>query len=204
MGTGEFFCPRCNGDRTYELKGVRRWFTLFFIPIFPISGNKSVHVHCTTCQGNFAESALNLPSSGALKELHANAFRQCAAAILKAGDPTSSVARACAIATINAYAPGEDHVTDAELDDLIARADTSQLAVYASPIANRLNDRGSEQFFGKCAQIALADGPLSAEERDALRNLGESFNLSAAHQIGVIETLRAPSEASLDRPSDHD
>ncbi len=202
IATGGFFCPRCNGDRQYEQKAVRRWFTLFFIPLFPISGSSNGFVHCTTCQGNFAESVLNLPTTDALRGLQGRAFRQCAVATLKAGDPSSSVARECAIRAINEYLPGEAAIDEAALDADLVHADPTQLAVYATPIAQRLNDRGSEQFFGACAQIALADGPLTSSERDALRNLGESFNLSAAHQAGVIELLRAPTEASIDRLGD--
>jgi hypothetical protein len=36
IGEGMFFCPRCGADREYAMQKVRRWFTLFFIPLFPI------------------------------------------------------------------------------------------------------------------------------------------------------------------------
>ena len=65
-------------------------------------------------------------------------------------------------------------------------------------MANELDPRQAERFFGACAQVALSDGPPSPSERDALRNLGESLNLSEAHQLGVLESLRAPSERTTD------
>jgi hypothetical protein len=202
VSTGTFFCPRCNGDREYQLRGARRWFTLFFIPIFPVSGSVNPHVHCTTCQGNFAENVLNLPTTGVLRDLQGRAFKQCAVAVLKSGDATSTLARECTVRLVAERDADDATFDDAALDRELATSDPSQLAVYASPIAQRLNDRGCEQFFAGCAQVALADGPLTLGERDALRNLGESLNLSAAHQTGVIETLRAPSEATIEGPGD--
>ncbi len=195
--SGSFFCPQCNADRQYVLRGARRWFTLFFIPIFPVTSVKNVHVHCETCGGNFADSVLNLPTTDALRDLQATSFRSCAVAVLKAGDPTSALARAAAIDALTGYGATVDDTT---LDADLATSDPAQMSVYAAPIAPRLNDRGREQFFAGCAQVALADGPLTAAELDALRNLGESLNLSSAHQTGVIATLKAPSEAQTDRP----
>lgn len=197
--SGSFFCPRCNADRQYRLRGARRWFTLFFIPIFPVTGVKNVHVHCETCDGNFADSVLNLPTTDALRDLQATSFRNCAIAVLKSGDPASVLARAAAIDALDGYGATLD---DAALDADLTTSDPTQMSVYAAPIAQRLNDRGREQFFAGCAQVALADGPPTPAELDALRNLGESLNLSAAHQVGVIEMLKAPSEAQIDRPGD--
>ena len=35
QGTGTFYCPHEGGDRPYSLRSAKRWFTFFFIPIFP-------------------------------------------------------------------------------------------------------------------------------------------------------------------------
>jgi hypothetical protein len=57
--SGRFFCPRCDEDQTnYDLKAVRRWFTIYFIPIFPISG-KEFYVECRGCRGTFDEEVLD-------------------------------------------------------------------------------------------------------------------------------------------------
>lgn len=201
LDTGQFYCPRCLGDRTYSRKGVRRWFTLFFVPIFPISATTGGRVCCDTCKGAFADDVLDLPRAGAFQALASRAFEQCAVAILKSGDAASTLARSTALAAVNARRVG-DELDDAALGRELADVDPTQLAVYASPVANRLGARDAEQFFGACAQVALADGPLSQGERDALRILGESFNLSEAHRVGVIELLRAPVERAAGGPSD--
>jgi hypothetical protein len=78
---GRFYCPRCSGDRDYTRKGVRRWFTLFFIPIVPMGAARNVHVVCSTCNGAFNEQVLtfprDLPSRRSSVEPSANVPRRC-------------------------------------------------------------------------------------------------------------------------------
>jgi hypothetical protein len=198
LGTGQFYCPRCHGDRQYTRKGVRRWFTLFFVPIIPLGATQGARVCCDTCGGAFSDEVLSLPRVTAFRSVYRHAFRQCAVAVLLAGDATSAVARASAVAGINALGGDDDRVDDDALDRDLVDADPEQLAVAANPVANRLEPRQAERFFGGCAQIALSDGPLTDRERRALGILGESLHLTEAHQLGVIETLRAPVEPALD------
>lgn len=49
---GAFNCPRCGMNRTYQHIQVKRWFTLYFIPIFPI-GTVGDYVQCDSCSGTF-------------------------------------------------------------------------------------------------------------------------------------------------------
>jgi predicted RNA-binding Zn-ribbon protein involved in translation (DUF1610 family) len=56
---GEFYCPRCNRDRIeYALKSTRPWFTLYFIPLFPVGGSER-YVECQRCGGTFREEVLD-------------------------------------------------------------------------------------------------------------------------------------------------
>lgn len=191
LGTGRFFCPRCGGDRAYTKKGVRRWFTLFFVPIVPLGAARGTRVCCDTCGGAFSEEVLSLPTADAFRSVYGRALRQCAVGVLKSGDASSAVARASALAVMNEL--GDDGlVDDAALARDLETADPSLLAVAASPVANRLEPRQAEAFFGSCAQVALSDGPLTDAERHALGVLGESLHLTELHQLGVIEALRAP------------
>jgi hypothetical protein len=196
LGTGQFYCPRCHGDRAFTRKGVRRWFTLFFVPVFPISATTGTRVCCDTCGGAFNEEALTLPTAEAFRSVYGSAFRSCALEVLRAGDPTNAVARATALSSINGLLPS-GQLDDAAIDRDLASAAPTSLAVALAPVANRLDTGQAEWFFGACAKVALADGPLSDRERRALESVGESLHLTSAHQLGVIETLRAPVEPSF-------
>jgi hypothetical protein len=54
---GEFHCPRCDQREEYAVQASRRWFTLYFIPIFPISGTDR-YVECLGCGQAYKESVL--------------------------------------------------------------------------------------------------------------------------------------------------
>src|SRR5579862_7561270 len=45
-------CPRCRQNVAMQAKGVRRWFTLFFVPIIPL-GAKKTFTQCTNCGAQF-------------------------------------------------------------------------------------------------------------------------------------------------------
>ncbi len=49
LGGGSFHCPVCNAPRTYAHLALRRWFTLFFVPLIPVK-RVGEFVRCETCQ----------------------------------------------------------------------------------------------------------------------------------------------------------
>ena len=52
-------CPRCHREADLVAKHYRQWFTLFFIPIFPISGS-SRFSECSNCHARFQVPAEEL------------------------------------------------------------------------------------------------------------------------------------------------
>lgn len=60
-GKGTFQCPYCEEQTSYERKRVRRFFTLFFIPLIPLDLLLE-YVECRRCYHNFRPEALSLPA----------------------------------------------------------------------------------------------------------------------------------------------
>ena len=52
VSTGQFYCPRCQALRPYEHKRLSRYFTLYFIPLFPIE-KLGEFVECGVCHTPF-------------------------------------------------------------------------------------------------------------------------------------------------------
>ena len=52
-------CPRCQAQATFQNRTARTWFTLFFIPIFPM-GAKRPFCQCQSCNAQFRISAEDL------------------------------------------------------------------------------------------------------------------------------------------------
>jgi hypothetical protein len=63
---GTFDCPRCGPQRGFTHKQVKRWFTLYFIPVIPL-GIAGEFVECKSCAATYGiEIIRNLPQARAL------------------------------------------------------------------------------------------------------------------------------------------
>lgn len=92
LGSGEFQCPRCQMPRTYEYINVVRYFTLFFIALFPL-GRLSSYIECQTCRTAFKPEELigspgnevfarELRARDAAAEMKTKQKRGCATAVI--------------------------------------------------------------------------------------------------------------------------
>jgi hypothetical protein len=52
ISRGEFFCPNCNRQQWYVHRLVKRWFTLYFVPLFPIE-TAGEFIECSACNMTF-------------------------------------------------------------------------------------------------------------------------------------------------------
>ena len=55
---GVFVCPGCQTLKKYCSKTIQSWFTLFFIPVFPIGGKNDPHVECQECKKTYYPDVL--------------------------------------------------------------------------------------------------------------------------------------------------
>lgn len=62
LGTGQFHCAKCEIQRPYRHKKIVRYFTLFFIPLFPL-GKLSEYVECQVCGRTYQPEILLSASS---------------------------------------------------------------------------------------------------------------------------------------------
>ena len=56
---GFFLCPQCETLRAYSLQSYQSWFTLFFIPLFPVGEKRNRHVECKECGSTFIPRVLD-------------------------------------------------------------------------------------------------------------------------------------------------
>lgn len=59
IGSGQFYCPRCQTQRTYKRKHSKRYFALYFVPLIPL-GDLGEFVECQTCRQTFNTDILDL------------------------------------------------------------------------------------------------------------------------------------------------
>ena len=53
----DFHCPHCNGSRTCCVKQIRTWFTIYFIPLIPLSIQQR-YLECISCGSTYDEALL--------------------------------------------------------------------------------------------------------------------------------------------------
>lgn len=201
LSEGEFFCPSCGADRHYLLQRIRRWFTFFFVPIFPTGKDYGIQVKCTTCDSCFISEVLTAPTSAALTEYIRNAVRVAADAMVAVGSAsTSAAARLAAVTMVRES--GAEEFDDAALTSDLGQVDFELLPAYLAPLAQGLEEQGREAFVAQLTGIALADGPLNVAETELLKTVGAGLQLTAAHVQGIIVTVQAQADGETPAGSD--
>jgi hypothetical protein len=182
IGQGVFHCGRCGGDRQYRLRSGRRFFTLFFIPVIPLT-KTGEHVQCLACKTRYQASVLTLPTAGQMQAALPAGMRAAASAILRAGDPGSPPARRRAIAAISGA--GAPNYGEAALD-----SDLAQPPEYIAPALNQVGSQlavqAREWFLAEVVRIGMADGPLTDTERQAAQAVAAGLGMTQAQAYGVI------------------
>jgi Tellurite resistance protein TerB len=183
LDKGVFFCPRCGGDRPYEHRMGRKWFRLYYIPLFPVGGPVNEHVRCDVCQGTFSMQALARPTSTQLSSLLLDGVRGVLVHVLRAGSTQSPAAREVAVAEVQrAGLPGYTNATlSADLD-----AVPGDLNPLVSNLGGQLADPGKENLVRAAVKTALADGPLTDLERSIVNGTAAALGMTQAHTQGVI------------------
>jgi hypothetical protein len=184
VGEGDFHCTRCGGDRHYRQRIARRWFTLFFIPVVPLNTVGQV-VECGTCRTRFNVGALRLPTAAEMEAALPAAMRAASVVVLTAGDPSDSAARTRAVEAVRGYSAA-DYDDDALDGDLADPADGSGEVIAQA--GAQLATEAREWFLAQVVRIALADGAITAGERQALHWIAERLGMTPAHAVGVIST----------------
>jgi hypothetical protein len=186
VSTGTFFCPNCSADRHYMLQHIRKWFTLFFIPIFPVDKGSFQIVRCGTCNTAFRPNVLSTPTTAEFGDTLRGAVRVAAVAMLHAGDTSAPIARQIAVDAVREA--GVENYQDEWLENDLDAVDITTLGNYLGPLASGLNAQGKETFVARIARIGLADGSLSDSETELLEHIGAQLDLSAAYIRGIIVT----------------
>ncbi|MEU6085538.1 TerB family tellurite resistance protein [Streptomyces sp. NPDC047085] len=205
VGDGEFFCPGCGGDRNYQRLTGRRRFTLLGVPVLP-RGVTGPVVECAACRRHFGTDVLDHPTTRRFSAMLRDAVHTVALAVLAAGGTGSRTALETAAATVRAA--GFDDCTEDQLAALVEAlaADTGrvlggpsgaslaiELHEALDPLAPHLACAGRESLFLQAARIALADGPYTPAERDALTTIGAALTICTDDVNRLLAAARTPS-----------
>lgn len=184
IGSGLFYCPREGGDRNYEHKKARRWFTLFFIPIIPLN-ELGDYVECTSCKNTYYPDVLKGKTAAQIEDVSTLAIRHVAVAMLLADGVVDAREREAAVTVVGRFAshPYDDAALESDLQSL----KVSNLVDHLEELGAILNEHGKENVLTAAVYLAGADGQVDRSELEVARQIGKAMTMSGAHIEGTIQ-----------------
>jgi uncharacterized tellurite resistance protein B-like protein len=201
---GQFDCPRCGPQSEFRHKTVRRFFTLYFIPVIPLD-LLGEYIECSNCQGTYHTEILEYDSEA----VGANAARQVDAIFVVAIKQVM-IAMLLADGVIDDEEVKELQmifekvsgisVTEQDLREEIAvvQQQDSEALEIVQKLSPHLNDKGKELVISAAFNIAAADGHVDESETRFLKEIADAMELTPAHLNGLLaELAQAPVGANL-------
>ena len=187
IGRGQFYCPREGGDRQYEHKQARRWFTLFFIPLIPLQ-KLGDFVECTSCKSTFYTAVLDAPTGASIQDVMTQAIRYVAVALVLADAHVDDEERRVATDVVRQFASVEYGEADFSSD--LTTLDPAGLTDNLEELGSILNEHGKEAVITAAMRLAASDGSIDESELDVVREIGAALTMSEAHVRGIIDMSR--------------
>jgi tellurite resistance protein len=189
---GHFHCPQCDDRQRYAHRRVRRFFSLYFIPIIPLD-LVGEYIECDRCRGTYDVAVLRYDPAVEGARVQA----QFEAAVTRTMVRMMMADGVVAEDEVQTIRDIYSSITDREISkqgvhDEIRKAKQSRrtLAGELAQLAGSLNPEGKEIVIKAAFLVALADGELQDEERQLLVTIGQALGMTEAHIRKAIESLR--------------
>ena len=190
ISKGDFHCPTCDSSQNYNLKRVRRFVTLYQVPVIPLE-QLGDYVECLSCRDTYKpkvlESTVDLSPKQFQAEYHAAIKEVMIRMLLSDGRNKSSEIEMLK----NIYLKvTRKNIDSEELAQDIARVKNSTESMSKSLIRlqGNLNDEGKELVIQAAFYVAMADGDFQEEEQEFLAGIAMDLGMTPAHFQGVIGT----------------
>jgi hypothetical protein len=190
---GEFDCPSCAAHVPYEQKRVRRFFTLYFIPLIPLD-TVTTYIECQRCNRTYDNKVLEYrlpPSMEELQRRYAESFSRVLA--IAAGVDGAPGAHRLAVLAEQIARTGQPAPDDERLRSIPAEAASTDLAKLFADLAGMVTDRGREALFTAAYNVLVADAPLTQAGQQFMNRLASALGLSEAHRSGLMASLQRQS-----------
>jgi tellurite resistance protein len=192
MEKGEFFCPSCDARRPYDHKRVRRFFTLYFLPIIPLDV-VGEYVECQVCQGTYKPGVLGYDPDAeaeAIPEAEFHAAVKRVMVLMMMADGHIADEEVETIRQVFGKLANRE-IARAEVDAEIAatKIDGRGLRQYLAAVCPQLNEVGKDIVLKAAFFVAAADGEVTNEEKALLSELAAALEITPEQFRGVVEEL---------------
>jgi tellurite resistance protein len=174
-GAGQFHCPACGPRQDYRSRRVRRFFTLYFIPIIPLD-LVGEYVECQKCQGTFKPEILSWDPEKERKQFEAEFHRATRQVMVLMMLADGNVEQEEVEMVSKLY----HQITDRELspEDVAREVD-------------HLRKTGGKAMVAKAAYlVAAADGHFAEQEKALLGEVAAAMEMSPEAFAAAIAELQ--------------
>ena len=177
---GDFHCPRCAITVNYLRKQVTRWFTLYFIPVFPRE-MVADFVECQKCQGAFTAETLTYDPETERERFEAaylNGMKRVMVQMMMADGQIAPAEKQLLRGMYKSLANQDltDEAIDKEVQSL--RSARGDILGYLRQLGASLNESGKMQVLRAAHMVATADGTLELNEGQLLVNMAGALGVS--------------------------
>lgn len=185
---GRFYCPACSGEKGYKHKRVRRFFTLYFIPLIPLD-LLADYIECGRCRGTFKEEILDYdPSTDQAVEAEFQLAIKRVMVLMMMADGVIDDDEVTAISELYsriAKEPFGEEQVRAEIS--AAEAAGKSASDYLTQVGPYINDSGKELILKAGIVVAAADGEFQDEEKLLLLEMAKALQVSPAHLKRLLD-----------------
>lgn len=190
VASGEFFCPGCDGRRPYQHIAVKRYLSVL-VPLVKLE-DMGEYIECQECKRTWNPEVLSYDPLATAREYAAEfelAVRRVMVLIMMADgeihkDEIKIINRIYRQIT-------QTELSREEIWDEIAAAQTDGRGIteYLPTIVGRLNDDGRDLVLKASIFVAMADGALSKEEEDLLKEVARCLEMGPSRVREVISEM---------------
>ena len=189
LSTGRFFCPTCATEKSYSKKRVRRFFTLYFIPLIPLD-TVGTYIECRVCTGTYQLDVLNYDPRADQEEAEAE-FRKVMRRVMvdiMMADGVLDQDELKTLAEIYQKVGGKPFSKQRlkkELDRL-EREGTEGTIDFLFEAKNTLNRDGKGLVIRAALAVAAADGEFQEEEQILIGEYAEALGVGPKQYKALI------------------
>ncbi len=168
-------CPNCSSD--LELKDLKNWFTLFFIPILPYNTLDTFY-HCSKCESSYKRSARQalLGANDDKQKVEREAKRLFGLTLVACMTHMANIDGEISQSELDEINNAKQNFSDfsQEIDEMIEKVKTSENPeeeVYSllRRSSEELTSKAIMNIIGLSAKVLMADGRIDKEEEKLLK-----------------------------------
>ena len=193
---GAFCCPQCGNEQPFRHRSVRRFFTLYFIPVIPLD-RLGEYVECRTCKGTFIPRVLEHQphqSKEAFLSEYEKAVKHAMVLMMLADGEIDEQEMITVHQIINKYSHHDITFDELEAYTQEVAKNPERISTYLQKVGPSLNEHGKEVLI-KCAlSVAAADGHIDDSEITLVKEMAKVMEMSGAHLRGIMSEIQQPNQ----------